>query len=133
MPRRRTDEVSQIPCALASRRAPAMSGLACFSPLFAWLEAGHGRMPRLCCAGARAAPLVAVTTGLAPCAQPFESRGRRRLMEHEQKVDLMRRNLLLGSAALGAATWIPPVFAASGGIAATIDTGAVRPPISPMI
>src|SRR5690606_38770581 len=58
---------------------------------------------------------------------------RRRPMEHQHKVDLMRRNLLLGSAALGAATWIPPVFAASGGIAATIDTGAARSPISPMI
>lgn len=54
-------------------------------------------------------------------------------MEHRHKVDLMRRNLLLGSAALGAAAWIPPVFAASGGITATIDTGATRPPISPMI
>lgn len=54
-------------------------------------------------------------------------------MEHQHKVDLMRRNLLLGSAALGAAAWIPPVFAAPGGIRATIDTGATRPPISPMI
>ncbi|TWH02732.1 MULTISPECIES: alpha-L-arabinofuranosidase [Pseudoxanthomonas] len=54
-------------------------------------------------------------------------------MEHQHKVDLTRRNLLLGSAALGAAAWLPPVFAASGGIRATIDTGATRPPISPMI
>ena len=49
-------------------------------------------------------------------------------MEHQHKVDLMRRNLLLGSAVLGAAMWIPSVFAASGGIAATVDTGAARPP-----
>lgn len=54
-------------------------------------------------------------------------------MADRHKVDLMRRNLLLGSAALGAAAWIPPVFAAPGGIRATIDTGATRPPISPMI
>lgn len=54
-------------------------------------------------------------------------------MADQHKVDLMRRNLLLGSAALGAAAWIPPVFAAPGGIRATIDTGATRPPISPMI
>ncbi|WP_374012653.1 alpha-L-arabinofuranosidase [Pseudoxanthomonas koreensis] len=54
-------------------------------------------------------------------------------MEQKHKVDLMRRNLMLGSAALGVATWIPPVFAASGGITATINTGAARPPISPMI
>ena len=54
-------------------------------------------------------------------------------MEHRHKVDLMRRHLLLGSAALGAAAWIPPVFAASGGITAAIDAGAARPPISPMI
>lgn len=54
-------------------------------------------------------------------------------MADQHKVDLMRRNLLLGSAALGAAAWIPPVFAAPDGIRATIDTGATRPPISPMI
>ncbi len=54
-------------------------------------------------------------------------------MEHQHKVDLMRRNLLLGSAALGVAACIPPVFAASGGITATINPAATRPPISPMI
>src|SRR5690606_41691512 len=54
-------------------------------------------------------------------------------MEQKHDVDLMRRNLLLGSAALGAATWMPPIFAAVDGIRSTSQAGTTRPPISPML
>src|SRR5690606_12132579 len=96
--------------------------------------AGAGpALPWLCYAGAGRRPWPRRGGSVAPFAQQSEQTTGRGLMEHQYKVDLMRRNLLLGSAALGVVACIPPVFAASGGITATINPAATRPPISPMI